>query len=103
MTGGVFLHRNSDYHPRRRPLGGGVVAGLPHRRHHHARICRAVLVPAQIAARPRGQARPQLHARANQVHHRLPKPGTQVQTGGASKPAADGQGCVLFGPAAQIN
>lgn len=94
MTDLVFLHRYSDYHPRRRPLGGGVVAGLPHRRHHHARIRHSVLVPAQIAACPCGQARSQLHAGANQIHHRLPKPGAQVQTGGASKPPADGQGWV---------
>lgn len=86
----IFLHRNSDYHPWRRPLGGGVVAGLPHRRYHHAHICRSLLVPAQIAAHPCGQTRFQLLARANQVHHRLPKPGAQVQTGGASQPAADG-------------
>lgn len=94
MTDLIFLHRYSDYHPRRRPLGGGVVAGLPHRRHHHAHICRSLLVPAQIAACPCGQARSQLHAGANQIHQRLPQPGAQVQTGGASKPAADGQGCV---------
>lgn len=90
----MFLHRNSDHHPRRRPLGGGVVAGLPHRRHHHARVCRSLLVPAEVAAHARGQARYRLHAGANQVYHRLPEPGAQVQTGGASKPPADGQGCV---------
>lgn len=94
MTDLIFLHRCSDYHPRRRPLGGGVVAGLPHRRHHHAHICHSVLVPAQIVACPCGPARSQLHAGANPIHQRLPKPGAQVQTGGASKPPADGQGCV---------
>lgn len=96
MTDLILLHRYPDDHPRRRPLGGGLVAGLPHRRHHHAHICRPVLVPAQIAACPCGQARSQLHAGANQVHHGLPQPGAQVQTGGASKPPADGQGCVFF-------
>lgn len=57
LTEVIILRRNSDYRPRRRPLGGGVVAGLPHRRYHHAHICCSLLVPAQVAAHPCGQTR----------------------------------------------
>lgn len=40
------LGRDGDYYPWRRPLGGGVVAGLPHRWYNHPHVCRPFLVPS---------------------------------------------------------
>lgn len=55
LTGALFLRRDCDHHPGRRPLGRGMVAGLHHRRHHHPDVCGSLLVPAQIAARACGK------------------------------------------------
>lgn len=91
LTGPLFLRRDCDHHPGRRPLGRGLVAGLHHRRHHHPNVCSSLLVPAQIAARARGKTRHGVHRRTDPVYQRLPEHGAQVQTRGAAQPAADGQ------------
>lgn len=46
LIGFLFLYRKCDYHSRRCPLGGGMVAGLPHRWHYHPHVCHSILVPA---------------------------------------------------------
>lgn len=71
-------HRDHHHYPIRFPLGGGLVAGLPHSWGYHPSFCYPILVSAPLSTRARAPGPREVHTRADEFHQRLSPSKAQV-------------------------
>ena len=74
----------------RLPLGGGLVAGLPHSRGSDSPVGHPLLVPSALPAH-RAEGRSTVHPGADQLHQRPHPAGAQVPRRRANRVPGDGQ------------